>query len=84
MVAHRISVVISRLNGGISDGSSPSEDVYLADPFVTESGSLTVFNTSDINMGISVEPQPTPAPAGYYRLTSQLLYLKTVSVDQVF
>ena len=55
-----------RLNGGeYPDGSSPSEgDVYLADPFVTESGSLTVFNTSDINIGISVEPQPTPAPAG--------------------
>ncbi|MCH2118869.1 MAG: hypothetical protein MK161_14340, partial [Pirellulales bacterium] len=54
-----------RQNGiALSSADSPSSGpVYLQDPFLGESGTLTVFDASAITVGldISVVPEPTTA-----------------------
>lgn len=39
-------------------GNEPVGGVYLQNPFLGESGTLTVFNTSDIIVGVAVVPEP--------------------------
>jgi len=47
------------LNGAVFPVSNePVGDVYLQNPFLGENGRLTVFNASDITVGVAVVPEP--------------------------
>ncbi|MEM8679053.1 MAG: hypothetical protein AAGF97_06860 [Planctomycetota bacterium] len=51
-----------RLDGGLfPSGDTPIGDVYLEDPFLNETGTLYVFNASDLTIGVNAVPEPAAA-----------------------
>ena len=54
-------------------GAAPSDgDVYLADPFAGQSGFLTVFNPSELNVGVQAELKSAPEGAIQINFTRTL------------
>ena len=72
-----------RLNGG-SNHSTPfpiGGDFYLADPFIGQSGLLTVFRPTELNVGVQADAKPTAAPAGAMQSTLLEPLRKVTSSD---
>ena len=63
-----------RLDGDdYPSGAAPSDgDVYLADPFAGQSGFLTVFNPSELNVGVQAELKSAPEGAIQINFTGTL------------
>jgi hypothetical protein len=69
-----------RLDGAeFPSGSAPSEgDVYLADPFAGQTGLLTVFTPSELNVGVQATTRPSVLELAFVSPSELLLNINVM------